>query len=46
MPTEVASTQYGVLIHYDEWNTLELKWLPTTKRTFRGLMPVWSPGLG
>jgi hypothetical protein len=31
MPTEVASTEYGVLIHYDDWNTLELKWLPTTK---------------
>src|SRR6516165_2075076 len=31
MPTEVASTEYGVLIHHDEWNTLELKWLPTTK---------------
>jgi hypothetical protein len=24
MATEVASTEYGVLIHYDEWNTLEL----------------------
>src|SRR6516165_3422146 len=31
MSTEVASTEYGVLIHYDDWNTLELKWLPTTK---------------
>ena len=31
MPTEVASTEYGVIIHHDEWNTLELKWLPTTK---------------
>jgi hypothetical protein len=31
MPTEVASTKFGVLIHYDEWNTLELKWLPATK---------------
>ena len=31
MPTEVASTDYGVIIHYDDWNTLELKWLPTTK---------------
>ena len=28
MPTEVASTEYGVIIHYDDWNTLELKWLP------------------
>ena len=31
MPTEVASTEYGVIIHNDEWNTLELKWLPATK---------------
>jgi hypothetical protein len=31
MPTEVASTEYGVITHHDEWNTLELKWLPTTK---------------
>ena len=31
MPTEVARTEYGVLIYNDEWNTLELKWLPTTK---------------
>jgi hypothetical protein len=31
MPTEVANTEYGVIIHNDEWNTLELKWLPTTK---------------
>src|SRR5262245_5424307 len=31
MPTEVASTRYGVLIHHDEWDALELKWLPTTK---------------
>jgi hypothetical protein len=31
MPTEVASTEYGVIIHYGEWNTLELKWLPATK---------------
>ena len=31
MPTEVASTEYGVITHNDEWNTLELKWLPTTK---------------
>ena len=31
MSTEVASTEYGVIIHNDEWNTLELKWLPTTK---------------
>src|SRR6516165_6059125 len=31
MPTEVASTEYGVITHNDEWNTLELRWLPTTK---------------
>jgi hypothetical protein len=31
MPTDVASTDYGVIIHHDEWNTLELKWLPATK---------------
>ena len=31
MPTEVTSTEYGVIIHHDEWNTLELNWLPTTK---------------
>jgi hypothetical protein len=31
MPTEVASTEYGLIIHHDEWNTLELKWLPATK---------------
>jgi hypothetical protein len=31
MSTEVASTEYGVIIDHDEWNTLELKWLPATK---------------
>src|SRR5258708_30686649 len=31
MPTDVASTEYGVSTHHDDWNTLELKWLPTTK---------------
>ena len=31
MPTEVASTEYGVISYHDEWNTLELKWLPATK---------------
>src|SRR5258708_17711406 len=31
MPTDVASTEYGVITHHDQWNTLELKWLPTTK---------------
>jgi hypothetical protein len=31
MPTEVASTDYGVITCHDQWNTLELKWLPATK---------------
>jgi len=32
MPAEGASTDYAVIILYrDEWTTLELKWLPTTK---------------
>ena len=31
MPTEVARTDHAVIIKYDEWNTLELKWLPATK---------------
>src|SRR5215813_8770323 len=31
MSTEVASTEYGVIIRYDDWNALELRWLPTTK---------------
>ena len=31
MSIEVASTTYGTLIHYDDWNALELKWFPTTK---------------
>lgn len=31
MSTKVASTEYGAIIHHDERNTLELKWLPTTK---------------
>ena len=31
MATEIASTEYGEIVFYDEWNTLELKWLPTTK---------------
>jgi hypothetical protein len=31
MPTEVASTEYGVILHHDEWSTLELKWLPATE---------------
>jgi len=31
MATDVASTEYGVITYYDEWNTLELRWLPATK---------------
>jgi|SRR5262252_4706126 len=31
MSAEVASTEYGLIILHDEWNTLELKWLPSTK---------------
>ena len=31
MPTDIASTEYGVIICHDEWNTLELRWLPATK---------------
>jgi hypothetical protein len=27
----VASDQWGQIIYYDDWNTLELKWLPATK---------------
>jgi hypothetical protein len=37
MPTEVASTEYGVIIHHDEWNTLELKWLPASKSLLENL---------
>jgi hypothetical protein len=29
--SEVASTEYSVIIHDDESSTLELKWLPSTK---------------
>jgi len=32
MTAEVASTEYAVITYYDKWNTLELKWLPTTKQ--------------
>jgi hypothetical protein len=31
MPTQVASTEYGVIIDHDERDTLELRWLPATK---------------
>ena len=32
MPEKVvASDQWGQIIYHDDWNTLELKWLPTTK---------------
>ena len=27
----VAADPWGQIIYYDEWNTLELKWLPATK---------------
>jgi hypothetical protein len=27
----VASDQWGQIIYYHDWNTLELKWLPSTK---------------
>jgi hypothetical protein len=33
MTAEVASTEIAVITYYDEWKTLELKWLPTTKDT-------------
>jgi hypothetical protein len=36
MPTEVARTDYAVIIKYDDWNTLELKWLPTTRDASEG----------
>jgi hypothetical protein len=28
---EVARNSWGVILHYPDWHTLELKWLPTTK---------------
>jgi len=31
MPTEIATTDYSVIIHHSDPDTLELKWLPTTK---------------
>lgn len=31
MTTGIASTEFAVIVRHDEWNTLELKWLPTTK---------------
>ena len=31
MTTGIASTEYAVIVRHDEWNTLELKWLPTSK---------------
>jgi hypothetical protein len=30
MPEIVAKDQWGQLLFYDEWNCLELKWLPST----------------
>ena len=42
----VASDQWGQLIFYDEWNTLELKWLPTssdaTEAQARGTMALFA----
>ena len=31
MSAEVASTEYGLILFHEEWNTLELKWLPASK---------------
>ena len=42
----VASDQWGQLIFYDEWNTLELKWLSTssdaTEAQARGTMALFA----
>jgi hypothetical protein len=31
MPDEIAKTDWGSIIYYDDWKTLELKWFPSTK---------------
>jgi hypothetical protein len=31
MSSDIANTEYAVIIHYDDWNALELKWLPTSE---------------
>ncbi len=30
-PVEVARNRWGRVLHHEEWRTLELKWLPTTR---------------
>jgi hypothetical protein len=29
-PVEVARNQWGVVLHHEQWRTLELDWLPST----------------
>lgn len=30
-PAEVARNQWGVVLYHQQWRTLELQWLPTTR---------------
>jgi hypothetical protein len=30
-PEEVARNEWGVVLGYEDWNALELKWLPSTR---------------
>jgi hypothetical protein len=30
-PAEVARNEWGTVLSYEEWRTLELKWLPSTR---------------
>jgi len=30
-PQEVARNEWGTVINYEDWRTLELKWLPSTR---------------
>jgi len=30
-PQEVARNEWGTVVSYDEWRTLELRWLPSTR---------------
>jgi hypothetical protein len=30
-PTEAARNQWGVVFHHEQWRTLELAWLPSTR---------------
>lgn len=30
-PAEVARSEWGVVLHHEQWRTLELEWLPTTR---------------